>query len=284
LDQSFGNGGKVLMVDQGDLNAVALQSDGKLIALGASNSTHSPFVLLRFNPNGSLDSTFGSGGTVTTTFGGSSTSGADLVFQPDGKLLAAGLTSSDIYFNNSDFALARYVIAAAEPTVVSRKTHGTAGTFDINLQLTGNAGIECRDGGANGDYQVVFTFPSAVTLSGASVTPGQKKSARMAGSAIVSSDGRTVTVNLTDVSDAQTVTVTLSGVNDGTHTSNINVPMTMRLGDSSGNGAVNSSDVGQTKLRSGQTVNASNFRSDVLANGVINATDIGFVKSHSGGG
>ena len=38
LDQSFGNGGKVLMADQGDLNAVALQSDGKLIALGSGNS------------------------------------------------------------------------------------------------------------------------------------------------------------------------------------------------------------------------------------------------------
>jgi uncharacterized delta-60 repeat protein len=109
LDQTFGNGGKVLMVDEGGLDAVALQNDGKLIVLGFDNSVYSPFVLLRFQANGSLDTTFGSGGTVTTTFGGSSTSGADLVFQADGKLLAAGLTSTDIYFKNSDFALARYL-------------------------------------------------------------------------------------------------------------------------------------------------------------------------------
>ncbi len=113
FDQSFGNGGKVLMPDQGDLNAVALQGDGKLIALGNSNSTNSPFLLLRFQVNGSLDSTFGNGGTVTTMFGGSSADGADLVFQPDGKLVAGGLTSSDIYFQNSDFALARYLDSSA---------------------------------------------------------------------------------------------------------------------------------------------------------------------------
>ena len=118
LDQTFGNGGRVLMVDQGDLEAAALQNDGKLIALGTSGYD---FQLLRFNLNGSLDSTFGNGGTVTTTFGGSAADGSDLVFQPDGKLLAAGLTSSDIYFNNSDFALARFIDASAPaPTPTPR--------------------------------------------------------------------------------------------------------------------------------------------------------------------
>jgi uncharacterized delta-60 repeat protein len=118
LDQTFGNGGKVIMVNQGDLEAAALQSDGKLIALGTSGYD---FQLLRFNLNGSLDSTFGNGGTVTTTFGGSAADGSDLVFQPDGKLLAAGLTSSDIYFNNSDFALARFVdTSAPAPTPTPR--------------------------------------------------------------------------------------------------------------------------------------------------------------------
>jgi uncharacterized delta-60 repeat protein len=115
FDQTFGSGGKVLMVDQGDLNAVALQSDGKLIALGNYNSTNSPFVLLRFRVDGSLDTTFGSGGTVTTSFGGATTWGVALAFQLDGKLLAGGLTSSDIYFNNSDFALARYLDISPPP-------------------------------------------------------------------------------------------------------------------------------------------------------------------------
>jgi uncharacterized delta-60 repeat protein len=114
LDQTFGNGGKFVMIDVGDLEGAALQSDGKLIALGDDSES---FQLLRFNVNGSLDSTFGSGGIVTTMFGGSAAASRDLVFQPDGKLLAAGVTSSDIYYNHGDFALARYLITSvARPT------------------------------------------------------------------------------------------------------------------------------------------------------------------------
>ena len=68
-----------------------------------------------------------------------------------------------------------YRIAA--PTVqlvsaVSRKTHGTAGTFDIDLPQTGTPGIECRSGGANGDYQVVATFALPVTFTSATVSSG----------------------------------------------------------------------------------------------------------------
>ena len=129
LDQSFGNGGKVVMLNQGDLDAGVLQSDGKLIALG-SDATFSAngaldttfggggtssLQLLRFNTDGSLDSTFGSGGTVTTTFGGSVAEGKDLAIQADGKILAGGNTSSDPYFNNSDFALARHLDNSGPP-------------------------------------------------------------------------------------------------------------------------------------------------------------------------
>ena len=119
LDQSFGNGGKVVMINQGDLEAGVLQSDGKLIALGDNSAS---FKLLRFNLDGSLDSTFGSGGIVTTTFDGSAAAaGSDLVFQADGKLLAGGLASSDIYFQNSDFALARYNVGQSQTQKGTRK-------------------------------------------------------------------------------------------------------------------------------------------------------------------
>jgi uncharacterized delta-60 repeat protein len=107
FDQSFGNGGQVLLATHGDLNAAVLQNDGKLIALGSSGSD---FQLLRFNPNGSLDPTFGNGGTVTTSFG-SSAEGRDLVIQPDGKLLAGAFTPGAPNYQNSDFALARYLVA-----------------------------------------------------------------------------------------------------------------------------------------------------------------------------
>ncbi len=81
------------------------------------------------------------------------------------------------YFNGSESITesVRNVFITLPPTptqVVSRKIHGGAGTFDINLPLTGNPGIECRSGGATNDYQLVFTFPSAVTFTNAAVTAG----------------------------------------------------------------------------------------------------------------
>ena len=103
-------------------------------------------------------------------------------------------------------------------SVVSRKTHGTAGAFDIALPLTGAAGIECRSGGANSDHEVVFTFPTAVTLSGATVTPAAGMSAGMAGTPVLSPDGRTVTLHLTNITNGQTVAMTLAGVSNGTST------------------------------------------------------------------
>ena len=136
----------------------------------------------------------------------------------------------------------------------------------------------------NSDHQVVFTFPSAVTLSGATVTPEPGKSGSVAGPPIIRPGGRTVTVNLTDVTDVQTITITLLGVNNGTSTNDVDVRMRLLLGDTNANGVVNASDVSQTKSQSGQAVTSSNFRTDVVVNGTINASDLALVKSRSGTG
>ena len=58
--------------------------------------------------------------------------------------------------------------------------------------------------------------------------------------------------------------------------------MGVLLGDVNGNGSVNSTDVSQTKLQSGQAVTNANFREDVNVNGSINATDVSSVKLKSG--
>jgi hypothetical protein len=58
--------------------------------------------------------------------------------------------------------------------------------------------------------------------------------------------------------------------------------MAVLIGDVNGNGAVNTTDIGQVKAVSGEPVSFANFRADVNPNGSINATDIGQVKAQSG--
>src|SRR5205085_7958130 len=80
-------------------------------------------------------------------------------------------------------------------SVASRKTHGSAGTFDLDLPLNGS-GIECRSGGANGDYTLVFTFASPLGgVDGATVSSG---TGRVVGSAI-DTDAHRYIVSLTGV-------------------------------------------------------------------------------------
>ena len=94
--------------------------------------------------------------------------------------------------------------------------------------------------------------------------------------------GNQVTLNLTGVTNAQTLTLALFDVNDGVKSGDVGVRLGMLIGDTSGNATVNSTDVSQTKLRSGQAAGAANFRSDINASGGINATDVSSVKIKSG--
>src|SRR6185437_1590019 len=100
--------GKTL-VGSGELAAVVLQSDGKIVALG-DNGPY--FLLLRFNQDGSLDTTFGNGGTIETSFNSDLVQANDLASQPDGKVVAGGFSEKP-YYKNADFALARYHLGTA---------------------------------------------------------------------------------------------------------------------------------------------------------------------------
>ncbi len=191
--------------------------------------------------------------------------------------------SNAVYGTGGDYLIKKCGSTAAVilTSAVSRKVHGDGATFDIDLPLTGKPGIECRSGGANKDYQVVFTFPSAVTFGSATATPGNGGTGSVS-STSRSADGKQVTVNLTNVSNVQKITITLLNVNDGSNTNDVGVQMRVVIGDTNGNGTVNSSDVSQTKAQSGAAVTSSNFREDVTVDGSINSSDISLVKSKSG--
>ena len=69
LDPSFGTGG-IVVTDLGGVDAaqaVALQSDGRIVVGGSSDGR---FAFARYGVDGTLDSTFGSGGVVVTDFEG----------------------------------------------------------------------------------------------------------------------------------------------------------------------------------------------------------------------
>jgi CSLREA domain-containing protein len=187
-----------------------------------------------------------------------------------------------------DIGAFEYAGTLAPASIVSRKTHGSVATpFDVNLPVTGNVGIECRSGGVTNDYQLVVAFATPITLSGnpkAQVTSGSAQIGvgGTANANLVSVSGGLVTVPLTNVSNAQKIVVTLSGASDGITTNNVPVTMGILIGDTTGNGTVNASDVSLTKLKSGQAVDASNFREDVTVSGSINASDVSSVKLKSG--
>ncbi len=94
-DASFGDGGKVYTTISNrddSANAVVIQSDGKIVVVGVTQSLESPngdFLIVRYHSNGSLDSSFGNGGVVTINQGVFNAAAV----QPDGKILAAGGTT-----------------------------------------------------------------------------------------------------------------------------------------------------------------------------------------------
>src|SRR5579862_429614 len=147
LDSSFGSGG-IVTTSFGKSStdkafAVAVQTDGKIVVAG-SHETYSAnyLAVTRYNPNGTLDSSFGSGGEVQTSFG-NSTGGQGLVLQPDGKILV-GFTFYGGGTNNT-FELVRY---------------NPNGTLDTTFNGSGEVSTSFNTSGPNGDGLTGIAFES----------------------------------------------------------------------------------------------------------------------------
>jgi uncharacterized delta-60 repeat protein len=136
LDPTFDTDGKVVTPFPNGLDAaedVAVQADGKVVVAGGSGSD---FSLARYNTDGSLDTSFGTGGRVHTNFPLNAGSFASaLVIQPDGKIVLAG-SASDLTQNlGNGFALARY---------------NSNGTLDTSFDTDGTVITPFPGGGAEG--------------------------------------------------------------------------------------------------------------------------------------
>ena len=108
LDPTFGTGGKVVtdFNNSNDwLSRIAVQPDGKIVAIGDTHPSHKG-ALARYNPDGTLDATFGNGGKVITV-ANVRESAAGLLILPDGKILISGSIDLPSSYDTS-FALLRF--------------------------------------------------------------------------------------------------------------------------------------------------------------------------------
>jgi len=175
--------------------------------------------------------------------------------------------TSDPNLSNNTATAITTVSRVAPTGAVSRKTHGTAGTFDIDLPLSGPVGIECRVGGSpTGNHTIVVSFLAPITAVGSATCAGNP--------ATTSINGNKVTVNCTGVPNAQTIAINLMGVTDGTNVGNVSIPMGVLLGDVNGSADVDSADVFLVRQQTLHTVTSSNFREDINASGDIDSADV----------
>ena len=117
LDTTFSSDGKTT-VDFGDddrARAVVVQPDGKVIVVGTNDDGLANFAVARFNPDGSLDTSFSTDGKTTVTFGASDFAQA-VALQTDGKIVVAGYTNAG---GDNDFAVARLNADGTQDTTFS---------------------------------------------------------------------------------------------------------------------------------------------------------------------
>jgi uncharacterized delta-60 repeat protein len=117
VDAGFGSGGTVNIIALGGgldkMNALTVQADGKIIVVGSTSlptKLNDDFIVLRFNTDGSPDTSFGTGGRVLTEFDGNNDQAKSVMVQPDGKIVVAGNAQIGVVLAaEQDFAVVRYL-------------------------------------------------------------------------------------------------------------------------------------------------------------------------------
>jgi uncharacterized delta-60 repeat protein len=157
LDPTFGTGGKVTTAVGATYDqayGVALQSDGKIVVAGLSGSANfnTNLAVARYHPNGSLDSTFGGGGTITTDLAYPFDMANSVAVQPDGKLLVTGISR----FGPTGMTLVRYQADGSLDLAF-----GTGGKVVTPIDIDAASGV----GGAEG-RRVLVQLDGKIVVSG----------------------------------------------------------------------------------------------------------------------
>jgi uncharacterized delta-60 repeat protein len=206
LDTSFDGDGKVMTSIRGEDNArsVAIQTDGRIVVAGNSfEGSDTDFTLVRYNANGTLDTSFDGDGMVITPVGGVVSVAYSVAVQTDGRIVAAGCTVC-ISEPDDDFAVVRYNTDGTLDTsfdgdgkVVTQVGSGSDQAFSIATQTDGRlvvAGFSSN--GSNADFGVVRyntdgSLDNSFDGDGKALTPigsGSDDAASVA----IQSDGRIV--------------------------------------------------------------------------------------------
>lgn len=173
LDTSFDGDGKVTTIIGSlggmELRSLKLQSDNKIVVAGRSvNGSNLDFALARYNPNGSLDTTFDTDGTVTTQIGTGNEIAYSLAIQNDGKIIAGGYSNNG---TNDDFALVRYNEDGSLDTTFSL-TNATYGFDSINFNYTSSFGgdgkLTIDFGAADIGYGIALDGNGKIVIAGQS--------------------------------------------------------------------------------------------------------------------
>jgi uncharacterized delta-60 repeat protein len=162
LDFTFGNYGKVTTAVGGgidDAQAVAIQTDGKILVAGYSNAAaHNNFAVVRYNTNGTPDNTFGVGGKMVTEVGTADSVAYAMAIQSDGKIVLAGTATQG---GDYDFAVVRYNTNGTLDNTFEGdgRVFTPVGTsndtaYAVAIQTDGKivAAGEAYNGGANRDF------------------------------------------------------------------------------------------------------------------------------------
>jgi uncharacterized delta-60 repeat protein len=165
LDPAFGGEGTVLTRFAGaeaGAAAAAIQTDGKIVALGTAESLAccphtAEFALARYNPDGTLDTTFSDNGKVTTPLSGEYDFASDLAIQTDGKIVAVGTGAGQ-------FEIARYnadgtldSTFAGHGFAFTDFTVGTDSASGVAIQPDGKI-VVAGDAGGPGEYTSAFAL------------------------------------------------------------------------------------------------------------------------------